>query len=302
MSLTKTGDIDEHGVAGQSASDIFIDTQMPEPVGVLPRPYSANPAGRGVVGVDPQRLSAGLAPKSRPKNESLIYANELPPAPRSQLDIPFPVRRGVRRQYPRVYKPDECYVGYAKDQGVAAFTCGSGDVKGDGKVFRGNEFAAVYDKRGRGTGLGRDLDIVAKGRVGEAKKQFDRPVVAEGQSLFYPYPSFGNRYYPLYKVYPDTTEYTRDGLPYYHDENKALAGGSTDMRLRDTVAGVKEETEYGVREQNDILENFAPVGEMGAGSGCLSGSGMREGSDGTTVMVGTLVLVGLTLYLLKMRL
>lgn len=284
MSFTKAvGNVDEHGL---SASDVVIDTQMPAPVEVLPRPFSANPVGEGVIGNDPQRLNAGLAPKSRPKDESLVYANELPPAPRSQLDIPFPVRPR-RRVYERVYKPGECYVGYSKNQGVAAFTCGSGGVKGNGRVFRGNEFAAVYDGRGRGTGLGRDLDIVARGRAGEPKKQFDRPTVAEGQSLFYPYPSFGNRYYPLYKVYPDTTEYTQDGLPYYGVEYKGLVGAQTDVRLSDTAVGVQEETEYGVKEENDMLENFAPV--------------PRE-SDGNEVMIGALVLVGLALYLLKVRL
>ena len=292
MSLTKVGELDEHGL---SASDVVIDTHNPLPVNVLPRPYSANPVGEGVTGVDNQRLNAGIAPRGGSDQGSgrgmgHIYDNELPAAPRNQLDIPFPMK-GVRRTYKRVFKPNQCYIGYSKDQGVAAFTCGSGGVGEDGKVFRGNRFAAVYNKEGLGTGMGRDMDIVERGEAAEPKKQFDRPTVAEGQSLFYPYPSFGNRYYPLYKVYPDTTEYTQDGLPYYSDEYKALAGGRVDMGLRNTARGLKPDTEYGVKEADDIVENFGGIGGYGSTGG--------SSSDGTVVMIATLVIVGTALVLLR---
>lgn len=281
MSLTKFGNLDEHGL---SASDIVIETGMPEPVEVLPRPYSQNPVGEGVIGVDTQRLNAGKAPRSIKKDENIIYANELPPAPRSQLNIPFPMK-GIKRQYKKVFKQGRCYNGYSKEQNVAAFTCSDGGlaskVDSNGKEYRGNQFASVWNTRGLGTGLGRDMDIVASGRVGEAKKQIDRPTVMEGQSLFYPYPSFGNRYYPLYKVYPDTTQYTIDGMPYYSNEDKGLVGGRADMKLKNDAKELRPDTEYGVKEMNDIIENF------------------ESGSDSVSVMIATIIIVVVTLIILR---
>lgn len=296
MSLTKCENTDEHGL---SASDIFIDTGNPLPTNVLPRPYSGQPIGNGVNGVDNQLLNAGLAPKT---DKKIIYANELPAPPRNQLDIPFPMQ-GVKRKYPlRKYAPNKCYAGYAKDQGIAAFVCGSGG-KNDGHQFRGNRFSRTYNRDAVYQGLDRDMDIVSQGADADAKPQIDRPVIVEGQSLFYPYPSFGNRHYPLYKVYPDTTEYTTDGLPYYNNEFKGLVDSKGVLDMKNTVANVTANTEYGTKEENDMLENMTDkmvdgiVAESSAGGAPVSNSS----DGGVSVMVTTLVIVVLALVALKMR-
>lgn len=285
MSLTKLADQN-----GLSASDVLINTHMPPVTNVLPRPYSAPPIGRGVSGVDSQRLNAGLAPRHA---KELRYVNELPPPPRSQLDTPFPMQETTRKWKTPKYKKGRCYVGYAKDQDMAAFVCGSGGSE-NGELYRGNEFGlSSLSENERGEkfvqGLGRDMDIVAKGRLGAAKMQMDRPTVAEGQSLFYPYPSFGNRYYPLYKVYPDTTEYTNDGMPYYHNEDKALTGSGGPGKMIDTSRGVKANTEHGTEEANDMLENLANI---------EASIDKRVGGDGDVLMVATIILAGITLYIL----
>ena len=291
MSLTKHGNTDEFGMntSNLSASDILIDTSTPLPTNVLPRPYSSNPIGEGVNGVDNQRLNAGLAPKT---DKRIIYDNELPAPPRNQLDIAFPMQ-GIRRKYPlRKYQPDKCYVGYAKDQGIAAFVCGSGG-KNNGDQYRGNRFSLPYNRDMVYDGLSRDMDIVSNGADAKPKAQIDRPTIVEGQSLFYPYPSFGNRYYPLYKVYPDTTEYTQDGIPYYNNEFKGLVDSKGDLDLSNTAKNVKPNTEYGAKEENNIIENMNSDGSNGISSGGIGSDG------GMSTLVTTLVVVSLTLFVLR---
>ena len=229
-----------------SLSDISISTDQPTPLNILPRPYSGKPIGVGVEGLDKQRLNLAKAPEH---DANIIYANELPAPPRSQLTVPFP-RQGRRLAWPtRKYKRDRCYAGFAKDQNMAAFVCGSGGEE-NGDIYRGDEFGLRYDRNMLYRGLKRDMNIVDASS--KPINEIDRPKVVDSQSLFYPYPSFDNRYFPLYKVYPDTTEYTRDGIPLYNSDKKVLKNNDLIQNVRENF-DIKPNCENNYTMKNEII-------------------------------------------------
>lgn len=179
----------------------LINTKFPKSKKILPVPYQRYPLYNYPVGFDNQLINNAIAPKH---DDKIIYANELPAAPRSQLKPAFPITK------PKVYKKlkvkKQCYKGYSKEQGMPIIYCSSG---GNANFVRGNKFSVNYNRNKIYRGLEREIEI-------------NQPEIVDSQyyknnTNFYPYPNFNYTKNKNYKTYPHSKSYSNNGIPFYHE-------------------------------------------------------------------------------------
>lgn len=177
----------------------IIKTKLSKSKRVLPIPYKRFALYNYPTGFDKQLVNKAIYPRHE---NDIIYANELPPAPRSQLKPAFPIKN------PKIYNKNKiknCVKGYSTTQYMPAFVCSSG---GNADFVRGNEFSVDYNRDKMYNGLKREIEIVEPEKVDTQYYM---------NSDFYPYPNFDYTKNNNYKTYPHPKTYSKNGIPFYHN-------------------------------------------------------------------------------------
>jgi len=199
----------------------LISRKLPNNQKIMKVPINKNAVPNVSKPLDKTSRNGSIAPDHMNEN-SLVFCNTLPPAPRSQI-VNYPERKpNCTPINPIPYIKDSCYLINNHSQGVVGLVCNNAGGSNNSNFTRGNEFGQDYKWINQYSYENSKKKEYTIERPVRQSLEMSNPIIEYSDSNFYPTNTFSNRKYPWYRTYPSFKNYTAEGIPIYTYPYKTL--------------------------------------------------------------------------------